>query len=44
VNADAILALISDLYTQVSALTRENEALRQTLAARPAPEPSASPT
>lgn len=39
-SAEAILALISDLYAQVSALTRENEALRQTLADRPAPEPA----
>lgn len=32
-NPAAILALISDLYTQVSALTEENAALRKLVAA-----------
>lgn len=30
-NPTAILALISDLYAQVGALTRENEQLREQL-------------
>ena len=35
-NPAAILALLSDLYAQVSALTQENEALRTSLAEQPA--------
>lgn len=34
-NPAAILALLSDLYSQVAALTQENEALRAQLAQPP---------
>lgn len=34
-NPVAILALISDLYGQVAALTEENEALREALGEKP---------
>lgn len=34
-NPAAVLALISDLYAQVSALTQENQALRKQLEEQP---------
>jgi len=39
VNPAAILALISDLYSQVTALSEENKALREALAEKPDPRP-----
>jgi len=35
IDPTAILALISDLYSQVGALTRENDELRKALEAQP---------
>lgn len=37
-NPAAILALIGDLYSQVAALTAENQQLRTQLAAEPPPD------
>lgn len=39
-NPAAILALLSDLYAQVSALQQENQALREQLAEPPRQEPT----
>jgi hypothetical protein len=39
VNPAAILALIGDLYAQVTALSEENKALREQLAKVPDPRP-----
>lgn len=37
IDPTAILALISDLYGQVAALTEENKALREAMGQPPAP-------
>jgi hypothetical protein len=43
VNPAALLALISDLYTQVGQLTEENKALREALAQQPEQVPDPRP-